>query len=191
MNNFIGFGAHGGPPGVGASSLVIGLILALGVILLRNSRPRRLRIERLWIRPTLFIALLGMTLAAGRPPVTVVNVAILAVALVLGCALGWQRGRFMRIEVDPASHELTSRASPIGVVFILALLVGRLGLRGVLTRSGPVGGISPLIVADALIFLAVGMMVTQGVEMWLRARHLLAAAQAGQANGSRPDPIVP
>jgi hypothetical protein len=190
MSSFTNLGTHGGAFGVQSSGIIIGVIVALGVILLRNSRPRRLRIERLWIRPALFIALLGVTLAAGRPPLTAVNAAILAVALALGCALGWQRGRFMRIEIDPASHELTARASPIGVVFILALLVGRLGLRGVLTRSGPVAGISALIVADALIFLAVGMMVTQGVEMWVRARRLLAQAGAGQVNTSPPDPIL-
>jgi hypothetical protein len=190
MSSFTNLGTHGGAFGVQSSGIIIGVIVALGVILLRNSRPRRLRIERLWIRPALFIALLGATIAAGRPPLTAVNIAILAAALVLGCALGWQRGRFMRIELDPATHELTSRASPIGVVFILALLVGRLGLRGLLSRSGPVAGVSALVVADALIFLAVGIMVTQGVEMWLRARRLLAEAAARQLNRSPPDPIV-
>ena len=119
---------------------------------------------------------MGAILLAAPPQITAVNVALLVGALVAGCALGWQRGRFMRIKVDPETHDLTSRASPLGVVFILVLLAARMGLRGGLATSSPMAGLPALAVADALILFAVGMMVTQGLEMWLRARRLLARA---------------
>ncbi|HEY5106655.1 MAG TPA: hypothetical protein VII73_07770 [Caulobacteraceae bacterium] len=179
-----------GPIGPQSAGLIVGLIVALGIVLLRNSRPRKLRIERLWIRPLIFMALMAGALAAAPPSPTALNIAILAMALVAGCALGWQRGRFMRIEVDPATHDLTSRASPLGMVFILVLIVGRMGLRSVLPRGGTVGELSALTLADALILLAAGMMVTQGLEMWLRARRLLAEAQAAKGGPAASPPIV-
>ena len=182
-------GGHGNPFGAQGSGLIISVIVVLGIVLLRNSRPRKLRIERLWVRPMIFIALLALTLAAAPPPISLASIVALTSALVAGCALGWQRGRFMRIEVDPQTEDLTSRASPLGVIFILVLVVVRMGLRGVVPRTGMLGGLPALTIADALIVLAVGMIVTQGLEMWLRARRLLAQAQAAKAE--RPASAAP
>ena len=105
---------------------------------------------------------------------------IALLACVVGAALGWQRGRFMRIEVHPETHDITSRASPVGMLFILALLGLRMFLRGE-AMATPIAGVPATAVADALILLAGAMMITQSIEMWLRARRLLAEAQAAKA----------
>ncbi|HZK98888.1 MAG TPA: hypothetical protein VFC47_03220 [Caulobacteraceae bacterium] len=176
------------PPTFGPRSygLIIGLAVVVGVMLLRNSRPRTLRVERLWIRPMIFLALLATTLAAAPPPLTPIGMALLAAALIVGCALGWLRGRSMRIEVHPRTHDVTSRASPVGMVFILALVVLRLEMRGAAVQSPSVIGVPATTATSALILLAVGMMVTQAIEMWLRSRRLLAEAQAAPSPGGTP-----
>ena len=114
---------------------------------------------------------------ATPPPITPPSIALMIGALAIGAALGWQRGRFMRIEVDPETHALTSRASPVGMIFILALLALRLALRGVMVpRTPPSCRSRRLAITDALVAFAAGMMTAQGVEMWLRARRLSAEA---------------
>lgn len=175
----------------------LGFFIAIGValliLLLRNRRPRKLRIELLWIRPVIFFALLVTAAIATPPPLTPTSFALMIGAVAIGAALGWQRGRFMRIEVDAETHALTSRASPVGVIFILALLALRLAVRGMVIQDIAHLPISAIAVADALLVLAVAMMVVQGLEMWLRARRLLAEAQAAKAglSGAAPDkPIV-
>jgi hypothetical protein len=52
---------------------------------------------------------------------------------------------------------------------------------------------SAIALTDALLALVVAMMVVQGLEMWLRARRLLAearAAKAGLSGGETSPPIV-
>ena len=173
---------------------LVGILLPLAIVvpllIVRNARPRKLVIERLWIRPVIFLALMGLALAAAVPPITVDNVALMVAALLIGLGLGWLRGRTMRIEIHPETHDLTARASPIGLVFIFALLFVRYGLRGVLADNAGVLGISIIAAADAFVLLAVGTMVAQGLEMWLRASRLLAEAQAAKAGGQMPKIIT-
>jgi hypothetical protein len=68
--------------------------IALVVILVRNSRPRRLRIEMLWLVPAVYIVLMVLALIAAPPPVTPVSIGLLALGFLIGGALGWQRARF-------------------------------------------------------------------------------------------------
>jgi hypothetical protein len=181
-------GANLGPRSL---STIITVAIVIGVMMLRNSKPRPLRIERLWIRPVIFLALLVSAFAAAPPPLTAATVALIATGLAAGCALGWQRGRFMRIEVHPETHDITSRASPLGIIFILVLVVVRIGMRGAIAGGGAIGGVPAAAAADALIALAAGMMMTQSLEMWLRARRLLAEAIAARsAPPQRGTPIV-
>jgi len=168
--------------------LVVPLAIIIPILILRNSRPRPLRIERLWIRPAVFIAMMALALTASAPPIDVANVALLVVALAIGGGLGWMRGKSMHIQVHPETHELSARASPLGLVFILGLLAVRFALRGAALESASVVHLSIIAIADAFVLLAVGMMVVQGLEMWLRARRLLAEAIAAKAGQKPPAP---
>ena len=171
--------------------LIIGLALALLILLLRNRRPRALRVELLWVRPVIFLALLALSAAARPPPLTPSSIVLLVVAAAIGVGLGWQRGRFMRIEVDPETHAVTSRASAVGIVFILGVLLLRLAMGSAIRDNGGNLPISPIAGADALLVLVVAMMTTQGLEMWIRARRLLADAQAAKnADRSASNPPI-
>jgi hypothetical protein len=184
------------PPDSAGHGQALGFLAAVGValliLLLRNRRPRKLRIELLWIRPLIFFALLVTSAIATPPPLTPVSIALMIGALAVGAALGWQRGRFISIEVDPETHALTSRASPVGMIFILALLALRLGLRGMLAQNAATLRISAIEATDGLLVFVVAMMVVQGLEMWLRARRLLAEARAAKAglSGGAPNPPI-
>ena len=161
------------------AALAIGL--GLVVVLLRNRRPRKLRIELLWIRPILFGIIIGAAIWASRVPVDIVSIGLFLVAVAAGAGIGWQRGRFMRIDVDPETHAITSRASPVGMIFIVGILGLRVALRGVALETRSALGVPAAAVTDALILLVGAMVVAQSLEMWLRARRLLEAARAAKA----------
>ncbi len=173
-----------GPQGYSLAAIIV----VLAIILLRNSRSRRLRIERMWVRPVIFGALMATTLAAAPPPATLVAIGLLIAAFGVGAALGWQRGRFMHIEAHPETHELSSRASPFGMLLILGLVALRFGLRSVATDS-PAAGIPATLATDALLVLAGGMMMAQNLEMWLRARRLLAEARTATSAKGGASPV--
>jgi hypothetical protein len=160
--------------------------IVLLVLVLRNQRARPLRVELLWVRPVLLLALFGF--GALREPVapTPLNVTVLIVGAVVGAAVGWQRGRFMRIEVDRDTHAVTSKASIFGMVFIVGVLLLRVLAATAMREEAATLPISPIVGSDALIALIIAMFATQGLEMWIRARRLLAEAQAARQSGSEP-----
>ncbi|MGH7023941.1 MAG: hypothetical protein ACREEB_10170 [Caulobacteraceae bacterium] len=181
-------GIHGGGQLYG---VILTLVVVLGVMLMRNRRPRRLRLEAMWVRPLIFIALIAATFATAPAPPDILAVAVLVVALVLGVGAGWLRGSLMRIDVHPETHDISAQASPVGMLFILAVLGVRIYLRNAAATSA-VAGLPATAIADALILLAGAMMITQSLEMWLRARRLLGEAQAAKAEKTSPGnkPIV-
>ena len=164
--------------------------IVLLVLVLRNQRARPLRVELLWVRPVLLLALFGF--GALREPIvlTPLNLTVLAVGAAIGVALGWQPGRFMRIEVDPDTHAVTSRASIFGIVFILGVLLLRVLAVTAMRQDAANLPISPIVGSDALIALVIAMFTTQGLEMWTRARRLLAQAQAAKQMTEGNAPIV-
>lgn len=179
---------HGGGPVYGS---LIAIAIALAVVLLRNRRPRKLRIALLWIRPVLFAVIISATVSASAVPTDAVSGALFAVSLLIGAGLGWQRGRFMRIEVEPETHAITARASPVGMIFIVAILALRMVLRGAALENRSALGVPAAAITDGLILLLGAMVVTQSLEMWLRARRLLDVARAAKAALPAPDAQPP
>jgi len=155
-------------------------LIAVGMVILRNARARRLRIETLWIAPVLILALVGLSLAQEKAP-TPAMLAIDLVALAVGALLGWWRARLTKISVDPQTHQLTSRASPIGMLVILALFALRYGVRAYATENAGALHVSVNLVADAALVMTVGLVCAQRLEIALRASRLLAEARAAKA----------
>jgi hypothetical protein len=158
------------------TSIVVTLVVVGAILLLRNRRPRPLRLDRLWLRPALAGLAVVYIFAQAPPPLTAASLAALAAALLIGAALGWQRGKFMRIEVDPVTHAATARMSPIGMIFVLALVGLRIWLRQS-AAIGATGGLSAAVITDALMLFAGATMAVQQIEVTLRAHRLLAAAK--------------
>jgi hypothetical protein len=165
----------GGPNpliGYAVTGVIIALVLALR--LRRMSRATPLKVERLWVIPAVY-AVLAATMVVTSPPQGL-GWAGCAAALALGSALGWQRGRMMRIEVDPETHALSARSSPWAILFIVALVLLRSGLRAA-AQSGVGLHVSAATLTDVLVAFALGLLGTQRLEMYLRARRLIEAAR--------------
>lgn len=156
-------------------------LISFGVIVLvialrwrRLSRAQPLTLERLWIFPAILVAV-TVALYWAHPPRGWAW-AFCAGALLLGAALGWQRGRLMTITIDPDTHALNQRASPAALLFLVALIVARQGARAA-AQTGSFH-IDPVAVTDVLLAFALGLFVTTRLEMYLRGKALLVAAQA-------------
>ena len=161
--------------------MVIG-VAVLGLVMLRNRRGRRLRLEFMWVAPLLIAIACGLALwrdmatGVSYGPVTIVG---LVAATAAGSAVGWWRGSLMRITVDPATEALTSQASPIGLILIGGVFILRFALRAWVQANPEALPISAAAFGDGFLLFAAGLVVTQRVEMWLRARRQLAIARAG------------
>lgn len=167
----------GGPAPSGPWIYLIPL-LAVAMIVVRNARERRLKVERLWISPILFLAITAAALA-NQPAPGAAILAVYAAALGIGALGGWWRGRLTRITVDPASHDLTSKTSPVGMLLVLAIFALRYVLRSFGAQTAGMLHVSALAVTDALMLLAVGIVCAQRLEIALRATRLLKEARGG------------
>jgi len=167
------------PPGTGPWTYLAPL-LVIAMVVLRNSRARRLRIETLWIGPVIIMALVGLALSQERS-VTPLMVVVDVAALALGALFGWWRARLTHIAVDPQTHQLTRRASPVGMLVILGLFAVRYGLRAFTTQNASALHLSVNIVADAALVMTVGLVCAQQLEIALRATRLLNEARAAKA----------
>jgi hypothetical protein len=154
-------------------AITIGVILIVMALRMRRmGQMRPLKLSGLWVVPAIYLAV-ALLMFWQLPPTGWVAIACL-VALLIGAAVGWQRGKMMHIHVDPETHALNQRASPAAMFFLIALIVVRMGARSIL---GQTGGVSPAMLTDPLIAFALGMFAMTRLEMYLRAKRLLEEAR--------------
>lgn len=160
------------------------MIVVLTLRLRGMRKMKRLRLETLWIVPALYLLFAGIMFYEFPP--TGVAWAVCAVALIVGVAIGWQRGKLMHIHVDPETHMLNQKGSPAAMLFIVALIAIRFGAKTVLAEGGGYGfHFNAMVVTDVLIALALGLFSATRLEMFLRARRMLdAAKRAGPRSGT-------
>jgi len=152
----------------------------VALVLWRNLRGRRLRLETIWLFPAILIAACVWALLQSPPPAMGL-LAGMAAALALGVGLGWIRGRMMRLSVDPETHLVTAQASPVAVVFILVLLVLRFGGRVMLQESAPALHLGLMQISDLFLLFAVGVVCAQRAEMGLRCWKMIVTSKAEKA----------
>ncbi|MFL6856472.1 MAG: CcdC protein domain-containing protein [Allosphingosinicella sp.] len=169
-------GSAGAPhPLIGYAIMAVILSLVLFFRVRRVNQARPLKVERLWVVPALY-ALIAVAAFAATPP-DAAGWGMAAVAFALGAALGWQRGRMMKIEVDPETRGVTATQSPAAFLFIVVLIALRSGLREMAaTGHGGLFHVSPSTITDLLVAFALGLLGVQRLEMYLRARRLIAEA---------------
>ncbi|MGN6820638.1 MAG: DUF1453 domain-containing protein [Sphingomonas sp.] len=155
---------------------LFGVIFALRAR--RMSQMRPLKLEMLWVVPAIYLVLVGANFAV-RPPTPAAWIAS-AVALMIGAAFGWQRGRLMHIHVDPETHALNQKGSPWAILFLLAIFAIKYLAQG----EGKALGFDVMLVTDAALAFALGMFATTRLEMFLRAKRLLAETRAGAMSRS-------
>jgi hypothetical protein len=152
------------------------LIAAVLFLRLRNmGKTRKLRVEMLWIIPTIYLAFAGL-LFWRMPPVGL-GWLWTALGFAVGAAIGWQRGRMIAVSVDPVTHELNQRTSPAAILFILLLIGLRMGMRSALIGSSAYWHPGATLVTDIFAASAVGILAVYRLEIYLRARRLLREAR--------------
>jgi hypothetical protein len=144
---------------------------------LQKARP--LRLPLLWILPLIVTAAVCLALAA-MPPGGLGWLA-LAAGFVVGGAIGLQRARMMRLHIEGEGDEarVMVRQSPLALVLILAVFAARrllLPAGGMAMQAGaghPTA--TALLLTDAMLGLALGMVVLSRWVLWQRARTMVAA----------------
>jgi hypothetical protein len=158
-------------------------LLILLLVIRRGMMARKIKVERMWVLPVLLICAGASMFAAAQTPSPLV-MAELAVALAAGGVVGWYRGRLTHISIDPATHDLTSKTSPVGVVLVAVLFAARYAIRLALPGAtvGQPGSLETQAgaIADAVALFGIGAVVVQRLEMWMRCNRLLTEARAGR-----------
>ena len=166
--------AHQVQPSWVSMAITLGLVLIVMALRMRGmSKMRPLKLGNLWIVPAIYLAV-TIWMFVLLPPVGWVAIASVG-ALLIGAAVGWQRGKMMHIHVDPETHALNQKASPAAMFFLVILIVVRTGARSLL---GAESHVSPAMLTDPLIAFALGMFTLTRLEMYLRAKRLLEAARS-------------
>ena len=168
---------HSVPSGLPIWTNLIPLVM-IAIVVLRNSRARTLRIDRLWVSPIVVLALTILTFSQSPPP-GAVGLVMDFVAVGLGVLLGWWRARASRFTIDPATHVITSKVSMAGMLLILGIFAARYLLRSLLTADSTALHVSAIEASDSFLLLAVGLVSAQRIEWLIRARKMLAAAKSG------------
>ena len=88
--------------------------------------------------------------------------------------LGWYRGKTVAIHLDRDTGALMQRSSPLAIVILLALVAAKMAARSV----GSAEHLDVAALTDALLTMALGTFAVMRLEMYLRARRLLAGRPA-------------
>jgi hypothetical protein len=139
------------------------------------SRERPLKLTTLWIVPTIYLLLAASMLFALPPSITGWGLVVLGLAI--GLAVGWHRGKLIRIERDAETGALRQRASPLAMLLLAGLIVLKLGARAIFGDSAaahPSSG--AMMLTDGFIGFALGLLSATRLELYLRARRLIESA---------------
>jgi membrane protein CcdC involved in cytochrome C biogenesis len=158
----------------GLLQYAIPIVIAAAVLALRArrmTRVRPLKLGQLWIVPAIYLAIV-VALFVMTPP-SAIGWPICVAALLAGAAIGWQRGKTMRIEVNPENGTLNQKASMAGVAFLVILFAIKFAAQ----TGTHAFHVNVAVLTDAFAALALGMFTMTRVEMYLRAKRLLETAR--------------
>jgi hypothetical protein len=153
---------------------IVIIVVVMALRLRSMSKERPLKVNTLWALPLVYLAIVASMLFA-LPP-TLGGWALLVAGLVAGAVLGWHRGKLIRIERNAETGELTQRASPLAMLLLLAIIVLKLGARAIFGDTAAAQpGSTAMLMTDAFIGFALGLLSATRVELYLRARRILGA----------------
>jgi hypothetical protein len=166
--------------------LLIPLLIIVPVFLLRArrmSRPQPLRLWQLWLRPAILLMVCAAVLLLPQPGVAPrvllpTDWMVLALAAALGAVGGWYVGKTMAIDVHPETGTLMVKGGPMGLLVIAGLLLARTLLRSGARMEAAAWHLDVTLIFDALIVFTAGLYVVRSLEMYLRAKKVLAGRGA-------------
>ena len=124
----------------------------------------------------IYLLLMGSMLFELPPPPLGWGLAL--VGLAAGLVAGWYRGKTIHIERNAETGELSQRASPLAMVLVAALVILKLGAKAIFgDAAAEHPGSSALLLTDAFLGFALGLLTATRAELYLRGRRLLSAAE--------------
>jgi hypothetical protein len=97
--------------------------------------------------------------------------------LLIGLLAGWYRGRLIHIYRDAETGELRQKASPLALVMLVAIIILKIGARDVFGETAASNASSPaMLLTDGFIGFALGLLSATRIEMYTRAKRLLAGS---------------
>lgn len=153
--------------------VIIAVVMALRFQSMSKERP--LKLSSLWVVPALYLLVAASMLYSLTPPP--LGWGLLLAGLGIGIGVGWHRGKLIRISHDPATGQLRQKASPLAMLLLLALVVLKLGARAIFgeTAAGHPGS-GAMLLTDAFIGFALGLLSATRAELYLRGRRILAGS---------------
>lgn len=149
--------------------------LLAGALIVRRlakaQQARSVKTSRLWVVPSVLVVSTAMTLASVPAPSFLTIIAYLFAAGA-GGAFGWYRVHTLEFSIDPNSGAIMSKATPLGAIVLVGLLLFRYALKYFLQTEG-LAGLALARWTDGLLVFTAAMLVTQSVHTWVRARQLL------------------
>jgi hypothetical protein len=167
-----------------ALQIFLPILILLPVLYLRMRRMAKaqpLKLSQMWIRPAIFLTIAALVLVAPGPHGeahhwTAQAWAWLALAGALGGAAGWYWGRTMAIEVHPENGTLMVKGGQAALLVLVILILFRMGLRTGLEVEGRTMHLDVMLISDASIVFTALLFVVRNVEMYIRARRVMAAS---------------
>lgn len=147
-------------------------------------KARPLRLRTIWILPVLFVIVVGFVLTSMPPGPW--GTAAFILGMLIGVGVGWQRARWMRLHIEGEGDaaRIMVRQSPAALLLVMAIAGLRIVFKSATGSGSQLGSTSAhlstaaLMLTDALLGFALGMIVALRVELWRRAKDLSASKPA-------------
>jgi hypothetical protein len=162
-----------------AFTYIIVAIIALPLLyrrLRKLSQPQELKLRRLWVRPAIYLVLAAGAIVAptpGAPSLTPSTLVGLALAGVIGAALGWQWGRSTALHIHSKTGTLMQTGSLAGMMVFLVLVLLKFGLRFGLNTGAPALHLNAVLITDISISFSAMLFAVRGLEIFLRAQRIM------------------
>ncbi|HKQ11451.1 MAG TPA: hypothetical protein VJS85_09690 [Rhizomicrobium sp.] len=167
--------------------LFLPVIIVLPILYFRMrgmAKAQPLKLGRLWIRPAIILAAAILVLILPQPGhhavrhFLVQDWAWLGLAAGLGGIGGWYWGRTMAIEVHPEDGTLMVKGGQAAMLVLIVLILFRMGLKTGLDVEGRAWHLDALLISDALIVFSAALFTLRSIEMYIRARRVMAGGAA-------------
>lgn len=161
------------------ASFVLPLIV-FALIIRRSLRERKVKTSRMWLYPAI-LGLIALYTMAHEPMPGPGAIAGFAGAAVLGAGLGYLRARHQQFTLDPATGEVSSKATPIGTILIGGFFVARFGLEFTTRARDVPHALGLQRATDLGLIFSFALMAAQRWEIWKRASAMRARQVPSEA----------
>ena len=79
-----------------------------------------------------------------------------------------------------------AQASPLGLILLVALFAGRTALRDLIEGHAAQWHLNAMAVTDAFLVFAMGLIVMQRIEIYIRAKRILAGGTDAHVEVAAP-----